>query len=83
MNVGLQGKFLQKRFVVTLNFIDPFKQQQNTSWTYGTNYNLESFNSTQTRNFRLTLGYNFIKSTRKKLATGKEVLKNLMQKANP
>lgn len=83
MNMGLQAKLLDKRFVVTFNFIDPFKQQQNRSWTYGTNYNLESFNTTQTRNFRLTLGYNFIKSAKKKSVVSKEALQNLMRKTNP
>jgi len=82
MNVGLQGKFFDKRFVVTLNFIDPFKEQQNRSWTYGTNYNLESFNTTQTRNFRLTLGYNFIKSTKKKSVATQQTLQNLIHKTN-
>jgi len=65
MNVGLQAKMLNKKFIVTLNVIDPFVQQQNRTFTYGTNFNLENYNSTQTRNFRLTLGYNLSRSQKK------------------
>ncbi len=59
MNIGLQAKMLQKKLTVTLNIIDPFLQQQNRTFTYGTNFNLETYSTTETRNFRLSLGYNF------------------------
>ncbi|HEX2846510.1 MAG TPA: outer membrane beta-barrel protein [Chitinophagaceae bacterium] len=58
MNAGVQRKFFEKRLTVTLNMIDPFMQQRNRTYTYGTNFNLENYNTTATRNFRLTLGYN-------------------------
>lgn len=61
MNAGAQKKFLQKRLTVTLNIIDPFIQQQTRVYTYGSNFNLESYNETNTRNFRLTLGYTLTK----------------------
>jgi hypothetical protein len=61
MNVGIQKKFFEKRFFVTVNFIDPFRNQQTRSYTYGNNFEHYSFNNTQTKNYRLTLGYNFIK----------------------
>ncbi|MGZ3998098.1 MAG: outer membrane beta-barrel protein, partial [Flavisolibacter sp.] len=41
MNIGLQAKLLNKKMIVTLNVIDPFLQQQNRVYTYGTNFNLE------------------------------------------
>ncbi len=82
MNVGLQAKLFNKKFVVTLNVIDPFVQQQNHSFTYGTNFNLENYNSTQTRNYRLTLGYNFSRSQKKKTTVNKQTLQKLMQKTN-
>jgi hypothetical protein len=66
MNVGVQKKFFDKRFIVTMNFIDPFRNQQTHSFTYGTNFELRSFNTTQTRNYRLTLAYNFTKTAKKK-----------------
>jgi Outer membrane protein beta-barrel family/CarboxypepD_reg-like domain len=66
MNMGIQRKFFTKRFTVTLNFIDPFSQQRNRNFTYGTNFNVESYSATNTRNFRLSLGYNFTKVLKKK-----------------
>ncbi len=57
MNMGVQRKFFDKRFIVTLNIADPFVQQHGVSHTYGTDFNLESYSSSQTRNFRLTLSY--------------------------
>ncbi|MET0466607.1 MAG: outer membrane beta-barrel protein [Chitinophagaceae bacterium] len=61
MNTGVQKKFFEKRLTVTLNMIDPFTQQRNRTFTYGPNFNLESYNTTTTRNFRLSLGYNLNK----------------------
>lgn len=62
MNIGVQHKFLKKKFIITLNAVDPFTQQQNRTFTFGPNFNLESFNRTQTRNYRLTLSYTFNKT---------------------
>ncbi len=64
MNAGVQRKFFKKKLTATLNVIDPFVQR-NRSFTYGTNFNLQSFSTAQTRNFRLSLGYNFIKAPKK------------------
>jgi hypothetical protein len=66
MNAGIQRKFFEKRFTVTVNIIDPFSQQRNRNYTYGTNFYLQSFSTTNTRNFRLSLGYNFTKAVKKK-----------------
>jgi len=62
MNFAIQRKFFQKKLYVTLNVSDPFIQQSTTATTHGTNFNLESYNTTQTRNYRLTLSYNWNKS---------------------
>lgn len=59
MNLALQRKLFSKKLVITLNAIDPIFQQKSTTFTYGPNYNLESFSSARTRNYRLTLSYNF------------------------
>ena len=67
MNIGLQAKMLKKKLTATLNIIDPFVQQRNQSFTYGTDFTLETSSSTQTRNFRLALGYNLSKAPKKKL----------------
>lgn len=61
MNLAVQHKFFNKKFIVTVNAIDPFFQQKNNVFTYGSNFNLESYSSTQTRNFRLTLSYSLNK----------------------
>jgi hypothetical protein len=65
-NVGVQKKFFNKRFIVTLNFIDPFRNQVTNSYTYGTNFEVRSSSTTQTKNYRLTLAYNFTKVAKKK-----------------
>jgi len=57
MNMGVQRKLFDKKFIVTLNITDPFIQQHSTTYTYGNQFNLESYSSSQTRNFRLTLSY--------------------------
>jgi len=80
MNLGVQRKFFNKRFVVTINAIDPLFQQENRSFTYGPNFNLESMNSTNSRNYRLTLGYNFMRGVSKaKSKAEKEKLKQLLR----
>jgi hypothetical protein len=66
MNLGFQAKMLEKKITATLNVIDPFRQQQSKTFTYGTNFTLESFNTTQTKNIRLTLSYNFTQAKKRK-----------------
>ncbi len=65
MNLGAQYKLLHKKMTISLNVIDPFRQQQNRNFTYGTNFFLESVSYTQTRNLRLAVSYLFAKSARK------------------
>ena len=78
MNIGIQQKFFKKKITVTLNIIDPFRQQQNRYVTYGSNFNLESFSTTNSRNYRLVLSYTFKKQEKK---SGKaELLKKLQKK---
>lgn len=66
MNLGLQKRFFARKMVVTINTIDPFVQQRNRTYTYGTNFNLESYSSTRTRNYRLSVAYNFSNTPKKK-----------------
>lgn len=66
MNAGMQKKFFNKKFIVTLNFIDPFRNQVTTTNTYGTNFIVNSTSTTQTKNYRVTLAYNFTKAAKKK-----------------
>ena len=64
MNVGVQRKLFDKRLTITANIIDPFVQK-NKNYTYGANFYLQSFSTAQTRNFRLSMGYNFTKVAKK------------------
>ena len=65
MNIGIQRKFFAKKFIAAFNIIDPFHQQENRTFTYGSNFNLESFSTTRTRNFRIALSYVFNKNLKK------------------
>lgn len=59
MNIGIQKKFNKKKWILTLNMIDPILQQTFQNTTTGTNFTVYSEGTTETRNFRLTLTYNF------------------------
>lgn len=65
MNLGIQAKFFNKKLNLTLNAIDPIVQQKNRTFTYGTNFILENYNQTQTKNYRLTVGYVFSRTKKK------------------
>lgn len=79
MNIGIQRKFFNKRFIVTANAIDPLVQQENRTFTYGPNFNVESYSLNETRNFRLTLAYNF-RQGMGRARSRKAELKSLMEK---
>ena len=76
MNMGVQYKLFKKKVIISVNTTDPFIQQQNRVFTYGPNFNLESYNRTQTRNYRVTLSYNFNKTSTVKRKT-MDVLKSI------
>ena len=61
MNLGVQYKLFDKKFLIAFNIIDPFTTQQLTTTTEGPNFKLESFNSNRTRNYRLSLAWSFSK----------------------
>jgi hypothetical protein len=77
MNLGLQAKLFGKKMTVALNMIDPFRQQENRTFTYGPNYTFENYNSTQSRNYRLSLGYNFTRSIKKRQPATSDALQKL------
>lgn len=81
MNLALQRKLFNKRLVLTLNAIDPIFQQKYTSFTFGPNYNLESFSNARTRSYRMTISYNFTNlagGNKKKSTTASQDLKNVL-----
>jgi outer membrane receptor protein involved in Fe transport len=65
MSIGAQQKLFKKKLVLALSVIDPFRQQQNKNLTYGSNFNLESYSTTKTKNFRISLSYIFSKKVKK------------------
>jgi hypothetical protein len=77
MNLGLQAKMMNKKLTLTLNLIDPLTQQQNRSFTYGNNFAVENFSTTQTRNYRLSVGYSLSKSIRKPSAATKKAIQKM------
>lgn len=81
MNLALQRKLFKKRLVLTLNAIDPIFQQKYTSFTFGPNYNLESFSNARTRSYRLTISYaftNLVGNNKKKPTTASQDVKKLL-----
>ncbi len=66
MNMGLMRRLFNKRMTITLSTVDPFVNQQRRTFTYGTNFNLESYSLTRTKNYRFTIGYNFSNAPKKK-----------------
>ncbi|HJW16542.1 MAG TPA: outer membrane beta-barrel protein, partial [Flavisolibacter sp.] len=77
MNFGLQARLLGKKLILNLNITDPFLQQEYRTSTYGTNFTQENYNSSQTRNVRLTISYVFSNNgSNKKMAALKKVYKD-------
>jgi hypothetical protein len=72
MNVGLQARILEKKMTITVNAIDPLVQQQNRTFTYGKNFSVASVSATQTRSYRLSVGYTFSKRKKEK-GSGKKL----------
>lgn len=72
MNLGVQHRFFDRRLILSFNAIDPFTPQRFTNYTYGTNFNLESFNSSNTRNFRIAVSYQLNKVVQKSKLSEKD-----------
>ena len=68
MNLGIQHKFFNKRLIVSLNAIDFVRRQRLVTYTYGAKFNLENFNSTNTRNFRFSVAYQLNKVAEKRMS---------------
>jgi hypothetical protein len=71
MNLGVQRKFFNKKFIVTVNCIDPFRNQTRGSNTYGTNFEVRSTNATRTNKYRESLAYSFVNSADKSIVNSK------------
>lgn len=72
MNIGLQHRFFDKRLQVSLNIIDPIITQQFTTITTASNFRVESFNNSNTRNFRLAISWQLNKLVTKSNLSAKQ-----------
>ena len=72
MNLGFQYKFFDRRLIIGLNIADPIRSQAYYSNTYGSNFNIESYSSSNTRNFRITVAYQLNKLVQKNILTDKQ-----------
>ncbi|HMJ47140.1 MAG TPA: outer membrane beta-barrel family protein, partial [Ferruginibacter sp.] len=67
MNIGIQQKLLKKNMTISFNVIDPFYRLQNKIFINAPNYSLQSNSTSNSRNFRVSVGYTFKKAVKKKL----------------
>jgi len=51
--------------IATLNVADPFIQQEYTSHTHAPNFNVDAWSASRTRNYRLTLSYDWNRTIEK------------------
>jgi hypothetical protein len=77
MNLGVQRKFFNKKVTVNVNIFDPFTTQQFTTNTYGSNFNLENYSTTTTRNYRIGISYQLNKIIKKTAISDKQKLQAL------
>jgi len=82
--LGVQQKLLDKRMTVSVMVIDPFRQQEFITTTYGQNFTLVNERFTRTQNIRFGLAYNLTPavkggSSESKTMSKKDVLKQLKQ----
>jgi hypothetical protein len=59
LTLGVQRKLFSKRLTIAINAIDPLVNQQRRNFTYGTNFEVENYSITMTRNYRIAIAYNF------------------------
>lgn len=72
MNLGFQYKFFDRRLIIGLNIADPFRSQEYFSNVYGSNFNIESYSSSNSRNFRITIAYQLNKLVQKNNLSDKQ-----------
>ena len=72
MNIGFQYKFYDKRLIVGLNIADPIHSQTYYANTSGTNFSIESYSSSNTRNCRITFSYQLNKLVQKNVLSDRQ-----------
>ena len=62
MTLSAQRKLFNKKVVINFAAIDPLGLTKYFSYTAGSNFNINSYNASNTRNFRITISYQFNKT---------------------
>lgn len=78
-NFGVQHKMFNRRLIVSLNAIDPFTPQALSAVTNGPRFQLESFSSTRSRNYRISISYQLNRMVQKTNLSEKEKNKVINQ----
>ena len=83
MTLSVQHKFFNKKLVINFTAIDPLGLTKYEGYTSGTNFSINSYSVSNTRNFRLTVSYQinktFIKHNNK---NNKDVYESIKRKTN-
>lgn len=58
---GMRKTFMKNKLKFRIMAVNPFSQSNSTTYTDGLNFTRESFSTTHTRNFSMTISYNFTK----------------------
>jgi len=77
ITLSAQRKFFKKQLIVGLTAIDPFGLLKYTGYTAASNFIIESFSSTNTQNFRLTISYQVSKTKLKSNLSDKQKQQSL------
>ncbi|MEO7310572.1 MAG: outer membrane beta-barrel protein [Chitinophagaceae bacterium] len=80
MNFGVQHKFINRRLVLGVQVANPFHTSQLRTYTYGSNFALESYNSTNTKNYRFTISWQLNKNSTPKKPAGKKIDQKTLNK---
>ena len=78
-NIGVQHKLFNRRLILSFNAIDPFTPQELSSVTNGPRFQLESFSTTRSRNYRISISYQLNRMVQKSNLSEKEKNKVLNQ----
>lgn len=80
-NFGVRKTMLKNKVKMRISVVNPFTQNNNLSYIEGVNFNSQSLYSRNTRNFSLTLSYNFSKVGKSKAEQKMDAAKPAMEKA--
>ncbi|GAB3933633.1 outer membrane beta-barrel family protein [Mucilaginibacter myungsuensis] len=80
-NFGLRKTMLRNKVKMRVSVNNPFAQNGNLSYIEGVNFNSESLYTRNTRNFSLTLSYNFSQVGKSRAEKKMDAAKPAMQKA--